>query len=708
MGTKKFGPFLSAVAVSFCLGFGAVGCVATGFQLDVASMVTVAAVCLLLALLTGFLSKENVGFFLLLGLCAMTALGLLMYDVQPLRKLLSSITRIYNLGYGWEHLYPSVMESPVTVDTALCLVAGVTILLSGWAVRRGKSAIWALAPALLTVSTCIIVTDTVPQEGHLFLVLMGILLLLLPQSVRRRNREAGARLTALLLVPCLLLSGILFWMVPRAGYEQKGNPVQQAVLEWLQSLPFAPKRGGGMVTGVTVNLMQTGPVEEQTYKIMEVTGARDGVLYLRGQAYDVYTGTQWKVAVINAVDKGWPRVDGGRVGTVKIRTQSVIGIRYFPYYVNRTTMWDELGNGKLSNPYGQMVYSFTQMDPVPGEAQNITLADEIRLQCLALPEGTRAAVEGLVKVITRGQKMSVEQLAELLGDYVRSCASYDRKTLQVPADAEDFALWFLENSQTGYCVHFATAATVLLRSAGIPARYVTGYAVPARKGKTTNVTGEYAHAWVEYFAPGVGWKVLEATPAEGLPQMPEDTPPPTTEPIPTETTEPTEPTQVTTVPEATTQPTTGVDPTTRPTTVPGQSQSGTQNPGATTGNAGPGTKADRTWILGILRVLGYLGGAVLLIWGQYLLRVRRKRKQMYTGNRNRRALACWREVRRYKRVLKLPVPQELEQLAEKAVFSQHTLTGEELLVLEAWLKDARENLGHRKDGLLLRLIWALA
>jgi hypothetical protein len=81
---------------------------------------------------------------------------------------------------------------------------------------------------------------------------------------------------------------------------------------------------------------------------------------------------------------------------------------------------------------------------------------------------------------------------------------------------------------------------------------------------------------------------------------------------------------------------------------------------------------------------------------------------MYTGNRNRRALACWREVRRYKRVLKLPVPQELEQLAEKAVFSQHTLTGEELLVLEAWLKDARENLGNRKDGLLLRLIWALA
>ena len=708
MGTKKFGSFLSAVAVSFCLGFGAVGCVVTGFNLDVASMVTVAAVCLLLALLTAFLSKENAGFFLLLGLSAMTALGLLMYDVQPMRKLLSNITRIYNLGYGWEHWYPSAMESPVTVDTALCLVAGVTILLSGWAVRRGKSAIWALVPALLTVTSCIFVVDTVPHEGYLFLVLMGILLLLLPQSVRRRNGAEGARLTALLLIPCLLLSGILFWAVPRASYEQKGNPVQQAVLEWLQSLPFAPQRGGGMVPGMTVDLQNAGPTENPKTKVMEVVGARDGVLYLRGQAYDVYTGTQWKVAVINAVDKGWPRVDGGRVGTVKIRTQTKLDVRFFPYYVNRTTMWDELGHGRLSNPYAALTYSFTQMDAMPGEEQNIVLADEIRKQCLALPEDTREAAGILLQSILKGADPGVEGMAQQIGDYVRSSATYSLDTVAMPFGNTDFALWFLENGDTGYCVHFATAATVLLRAAGIPARYVTGYAVPARKGKTTNVTGEYSHAWVEYFVPGFGWKVLEATPAEGVPQMPEDTPPPTTEPIPTETTEPTEPTQVTTVPEATTQPTTGVDPTTQPTTEPEQSQTGTQNPGATTGNAGPGTKVDRTWLLGILKVLGYLGGTILLIWGQYLLRIRRKRKRMYTGNRNRRALACWREVRRYKRVLKLPVPQELEQLAEKAVFSQHTLTGEELLVLEAWLKDARINLRHRKDGLLLRLIWALA
>ena len=59
MGTKKFGPFLSAVAVSFCLGFGAVGCVATGFQLDVASMVTVAAVCLLSACCTDMATVRN-------------------------------------------------------------------------------------------------------------------------------------------------------------------------------------------------------------------------------------------------------------------------------------------------------------------------------------------------------------------------------------------------------------------------------------------------------------------------------------------------------------------------------------------------------------------------------------------------------------------------------------------------------------------------
>ena len=56
---------------------------------------------------------------------------------------------------------------------------------------------------------------------------------------------------------------------------------------------------------------------------------------------------------------------------------------------------------------------------------------------------------------------------------------------------------FLEDSRTGHCEYFATATTLLLREAGIPARYSIGYAVNER-GKSKNewvMRGLHAHAW---------------------------------------------------------------------------------------------------------------------------------------------------------------------------------------------------------------------
>ena len=65
---------------------------------------------------------------------------------------------------------------------------------------------------------------------------------------------------------------------------------------------------------------------------------------------------------------------------------------------------------------------------------------------------------------------------------------------------KDFATWFLNESDTGYCVHFATAGTLMLRALGIPARYVTGYYATAYANQTVTVTTDNAHAWVEYYS----------------------------------------------------------------------------------------------------------------------------------------------------------------------------------------------------------------
>lgn len=64
---------------------------------------------------------------------------------------------------------------------------------------------------------------------------------------------------------------------------------------------------------------------------------------------------------------------------------------------------------------------------------------------------------------------------------------------------------------------YASAAVEAFRAHGIPARYVEGYYLGASKIQDSkngevSITGENAHAWVEVYFDGVGWKAVDVTP----------------------------------------------------------------------------------------------------------------------------------------------------------------------------------------------------
>lgn len=74
---------------------------------------------------------------------------------------------------------------------------------------------------------------------------------------------------------------------------------------------------------------------------------------------------------------------------------------------------------------------------------------------------------------------------------------------------------FLFNTREGFCEHYASAFTVLMRAAGIPSRVVTGY-----QGGYWNSIGQYllvrnsdAHAWSEVWLEGRGWVRVDPTAA---------------------------------------------------------------------------------------------------------------------------------------------------------------------------------------------------
>ena len=73
---------------------------------------------------------------------------------------------------------------------------------------------------------------------------------------------------------------------------------------------------------------------------------------------------------------------------------------------------------------------------------------------------------------------------------------------------------FLFHTHAGYCQHFAGAAALLLRVAGVPTRVVVGFATGEQIAHHTwAVRDEDAHAWIEVYFPGFGWVPFNPTPA---------------------------------------------------------------------------------------------------------------------------------------------------------------------------------------------------
>ncbi|GAB1535165.1 DUF3488 and transglutaminase-like domain-containing protein [Geovibrio sp. ADMFC3] len=106
-----------------------------------------------------------------------------------------------------------------------------------------------------------------------------------------------------------------------------------------------------------------------------------------------------------------------------------------------------------------------------------------------------------------------EKLAEFMQVYfIRNGFKYSLDKLPVSdTPLEDF----LFSSKLGNCEYYASAAAVILRRNGIPARLVGGYA-----GGYYNGAGGYyavpqrnAHVWVEAYIEGRGWRRIDPTPA---------------------------------------------------------------------------------------------------------------------------------------------------------------------------------------------------
>jgi protein-glutamine gamma-glutamyltransferase len=135
-----------------------------------------------------------------------------------------------------------------------------------------------------------------------------------------------------------------------------------------------------------------------------------------------------------------------------------------------------------------------------------TLARYLQLPAV-LPERVRRLAERVTAghAGTYAKAVAVER-------YLRSNYRYTLDS-PVPPEGRDAVDHFLFDAGTGFCEQFASAAAVMLRVVGVPARVATGYTPGGRNPFTGlyEVRASDAHAWIEVWFPRYGWYDFDPT-----------------------------------------------------------------------------------------------------------------------------------------------------------------------------------------------------
>lgn len=357
-----------------------------------------------------------------------------------------------------------------------------------------------------------------------------------------------------LLVIVLLAAGAVFMVTPRfEGLRVTTLPFSPK-MSWLDvftghlvnpAYPADSSQGDGAAPlqwnprgyfgfSPTVDLRLRGRLDDTV--VMRVRSTRQ--FNWRALVFDTYTGSGWKISDVRVqeLDGTFPPItlvhQGDEVLSYAARPLQVVQTFYIDqeqpnvvfaaplaerlYVPSSKVYLDRYGSARLTNTLKPgMVYSVVSRalvpDPrrlraVPAEMPNFIRERYLRLPVLP------ARVHELARRLTAGHPtlydrvMAVNQHMWMYYQYDLTIPPQPR-----PGDAVDY---FLFEGRRGYCEHFASAMVVLLRSAGIPARLVTGY-TPGTLNPLTGlleVRNSDAHAWVEVFFPSVGWVEFDPTP----------------------------------------------------------------------------------------------------------------------------------------------------------------------------------------------------
>ncbi|MDI3316909.1 MAG: transglutaminaseTgpA domain-containing protein [Bacillota bacterium] len=259
-----------------------------------------------------------------------------------------------------------------------------------------------------------------------------------------------------------------------------------------------------------------------------------GTLYLRGMADDVYTGLGWKLSPSGEPTRSRPPQPAGAIPPsaprvrLEVEPLGSLPVVFYPLQPVQLSVPAEIRSDGLGNLYAatgalQQGYELVaRLIPVggPGYAPS-SLAGPVpppdQGNGLQLPAEVPARVRELAQRVTAGSSTPLEK-ARALERFLKSSYPYTLDA-SAPPPGRDFVDFFLFEERQGYCTYYSSAMAVMLRTLGIPARWVTGFRVDLAGGRLLpdggrqlEVRNADAHAWVEAWIPGRGWVPFDPTP----------------------------------------------------------------------------------------------------------------------------------------------------------------------------------------------------
>lgn len=318
----------------------------------------------------------------------------------------------------------------------------------------------------------------------------------------------------------LLLVGVL------AGATQLGvlraqRWLEDTMLYWVNQFPWALNDANRTVTAIgTIGRLK---LSDQIRVRVTPSPALKLPLLLQEASYDVFNFGSWTAqqapfaALDQRADSATWDLDQKRAGahqrlTISVQHRRELSLLPVPRGT-RLVASEEIaelqrnrfGTLMAESPPGALRFSVEQTAPLSSEPPPVASDSAVPVQYQALLTETLAQIN---LANSDGAQRAARIRRYFLDNFTYSLIQADTYAWRTPL-AE-----FLRNTRRGHCEYFATASVLLLRAAGIPARYAVGYMVEEHSAleRAYIARARHAHAWALAYVDGE-WQVLDSTPS---------------------------------------------------------------------------------------------------------------------------------------------------------------------------------------------------